>query len=62
MMERYNTSATIYQRDVADVCLTCPFKKCVSAGRGCELFKARWNAAVKQSNRKGKKPNLKEAQ
>jgi len=61
MMERNNSSATIYHRDVADVCLTCPFNKCVNADHGCERFKVRWKAAVKLSNRKGRKPR-KEAQ
>ena len=55
------SSATIYREDVANVCLNCPYKKCVEPDRGCDLFKANWKIAVRQSVHKGRKPKLKEA-
>mgnify|MGYP007101863767 CR=1 FL=1 len=54
------SNATIYRQEVANVCLNCPYEKCVNPNQGCDLFKAHWTIAVKESARKGWNPKQKE--
>lgn len=43
-----STQAAIYEPEVCEVCLNCPYEKCRAAGTGCAAFKERFREVVRQ--------------
>ena len=46
-------STAIYQKSVADVCLTCPYPKCL---KRCLRFAEAMKAAKKPDDKRGRRP------